>query len=78
MKEKFISLVTSTRFIGLVLVGLMQALVLFNVVTSAQGEGLIHIIQSIVTGAVVIRTVDRNTGDAKIIASGVGLSKKKK
>lgn len=59
MQEKIATLFSSPRFIGLVIVGGLQALVLFNVITSVQGEGLIQIIQSVIAGAVVIKTVDR-------------------
>jgi len=64
MKDKIIALISSPRFIGLVIVGGLQALVLFNVISGPQGEGLTQIIQAIIGGAIVIKTVDRNTGDA--------------
>jgi len=53
------SLFQSPRFWGLVLVGVLQALVLFKVINDLQGEGLIQIVQAIILGAVAIRTVDR-------------------
>jgi hypothetical protein len=59
MKEKIVALLSSPRFIGLVLIGALQALVLFNVITGVQGEGLTQIIQSVILGAVAIKTVDR-------------------
>lgn len=59
-----INLLKSSRFQGILAIAILQALSLFNVITSVQGEGLIQIIQTIIAGAVVIRTVDRNLGDA--------------
>lgn len=60
MKEKIVALLSSPRFIGLVIVGFLQALVVFNVITGVQAESLIQIVQSIILGAVAIRTLDRN------------------
>lgn len=54
-----LSLIKSTRFQGILIIGALQALMLFNVITSAQGEGLIQIIQAIVAGAVAVGTLDR-------------------
>lgn len=45
-------------------------MVLFNLITSEQGEGLILIIQGILGSAVVVRTLDRQ-GDKAVIAAGV-------
>jgi len=50
---------SSPRFWGIVAIGLLQALVLFNIITSAQGEGLIQIIQGIIGSAVVVGSLDR-------------------
>lgn len=75
-----IDLLKSSRFQGLLVIGLLQGLVLFNVITTAQGEGLIQIVQTIIAGAVVIRTVDRQ-GDKKVesakIESGMTLEEAK-
>lgn len=65
MKEKLIALFSSPRFLGVLAIAFLQALVLFNVITSVQGEGLIQIIQGVIGIAVTIKTIDRNTGDAK-------------
>lgn len=59
MKEKLVALLSSPRFVGLVIIGALQALVLFNVISGAQGEGLIQILQTIIGGSVVIKTIDR-------------------
>lgn len=52
-------LLNSPRFQGILAIGVLQALVLFNVITSVQGEGLILIIQSIIAGAVAVGSLDR-------------------
>lgn len=52
-------LLSSPRFQGILAIGLLQALVLFNVITSAQGEGLVMIIQTVIAGAVAVGTLDR-------------------
>lgn len=51
----------SPRFLAVLTIGLLQALVLFNVISGEQGEGLILIIQGVIGSAVVVRTVDRNS-----------------
>lgn len=63
--NKIIEIVSSTRFIQLLIVAFLQSLVLFNVITSDQGEGLTNIISALLIGSVTIRTIDRNTGDVK-------------
>ena len=63
-KQALIDLFTSSRFIGVLIVGLLQALLLFNLITNTQMEGLVQIIQTIIGAAVAIRTMDRNFGDA--------------
>lgn len=75
--NKYIQILTSTRFLQLLTVAVLQALVLFNVISSEQGEGLIDIISALLVGSVAIRTIDKNTGEARITASGVKSSKKK-
>ncbi len=67
---KITDFLTSPRFLGVVVIGVLQALVLFNIITSEQGEGLVLIIQGIIGSAVVVRTVDR-TGDKRVVAAGV-------
>ena len=73
-----INLLKSSRFQSLLLIGFLQALVLFNIITSVQGEGLIQIIQTVIAGAVVIRTFDRN-GDKDVESSKItsGMSPEK-
>ena len=63
-------LLKSPRFLAVLVIGALQALVLFNVINSEQGEGLILIIQGILGSAVVVRTVDR-VGDKQVLAAGV-------
>lgn len=60
MKEKIVALLSSPRFIGVLIIGALQALVLFNVITGTQSEGLISIIQTVIGSAVVIKTIDRS------------------
>ena len=59
------TLFASSRFQGVLAIGILQALLLFNIITNAQMEGLVQIIQGIIATAVVIRSVDRNFGDVK-------------
>lgn len=63
-------LLQSPRFLAVLVIGLLQGLVLFNIITGEQGEGLIQIIQAIIGAAVVVRTVDR-VGDKQVLAAGV-------
>ena len=53
------SLLQSPRFLGIVTIGVLQALVLFNVITGVQGEGLIQIVQAVIAGAVAVGSLDR-------------------
>jgi len=62
--ESIKTLFSSSRFQGVLIIGLLQALLLFNVITNVQMEGLVQIIQTIIGAAVAIRTMDRNFGDA--------------
>jgi len=55
----------SPRFIGILVIGLLQALVLFNIIDNTHAQGLILIIQGIIAAAITVRTVDRN-GDKKV------------
>ncbi len=57
--SKNMTILKSERFWGIIAVALLQALVLFDVITSVQGEGLIQIIQTVIGSAIVVRTVDR-------------------
>ena len=70
MKDKLIALFSSPRFQGVLVIAILQALVLFNVISSVQGEGLIQIIQGIIATAIVVKTVDRSA-DKKVVAAGV-------
>jgi hypothetical protein len=56
---KIMSLLTSPRFLGIVTVGIIQALVLFGIISGVQGEGLANIISAVVAGAVAVGTLDR-------------------
>ncbi len=60
----------SPRFIAVLIIGALQALVLFNIISGEQGEGLVLIVQSILAVAVAVKTVDR-VGDKAVIAAGV-------
>jgi len=64
------SLLKSPRFIAVLVIGILQALVLFNIITGEQGEGLVLIVQSIIGSAVVVRTADR-FGDKAVEAAEV-------
>jgi len=57
--EDFKILLSSSRFQGVLAIGILQALLLFNLITNTQMEGLVQIIQGIIATAVVIRSVDR-------------------
>ena len=54
-----INLLKSPRFIGIVAVGVLQTLVLFSVISSVQGEGLINIVSGIIAAAVAVGSLDR-------------------
>ena len=73
MKEKIFTLLYSSRFQGALGIAVLQALVLFNLITDVQLEGIVHIVQGLIAVAITIRTVDR-LGDKKVesaqIASG--------
>ena len=58
-------LLKSSRFQGLIAIAFLQSLVLFSVITTEQGAGLIQIIQSLIGAAIVIRTADKNLGKVK-------------
>lgn len=68
-----IALLKSSRFQGLLVIGILQSLVIFNVLTSEQSQGLIQIIQAIIAGAIAVRSVDR-LGDKKVEAAAVTVS----
>ncbi len=63
------TLLKSPRFLGILAIGILQALVLFKVLTGDQVQGLVTIVQGIIGSAVVVRTVDRNLGDATAVAN---------
>jgi hypothetical protein len=64
--NKYISVFTSPRFLQLLLVAVLQSLVVFNLITSEQGEGLINILSALFVGSVAIRTIDKNIGEPKM------------
>lgn len=65
-----LTLLKSPRFQGILIIGILQALVLFNVISGVQGDGLVQIIQAIIAGAVVVKTVDRG-GDKAVESSKI-------
>jgi len=64
--KKLLQIFQSARFIQLVIVAILQSLVLFNVLTTEQSVGLVNIISALFGASVVIGTVDKNTGEARI------------
>lgn len=70
MIQKLIALFSAPRFQAALVIGVLQALVLFNVVTSEQGQGLILIIQSIIGYGAVTGTVDK-LGEKKVEAAKI-------
>lgn len=66
----FGSLLSSPRFQAILVAAVLQALVLFKVISGEQGEGLVLIIQGVLAAAVLNKTVDK-VGDKNIIAAGV-------
>lgn len=63
----------SPRFWLLVITAILQGLVVVNVIEGAQAEGLVQIVQALLLGVVGIRTIDRNTGDAKTNVTTVSI-----
>jgi hypothetical protein len=59
INNKIMSLIQSPRFLGIVAIGILQALVLFNIISGVQGEGLINIISGIIAAAVAVGSLDR-------------------
>lgn len=55
MKE----LLKSARFQGILVIAVLQVLMVFNIISSGQLEALVQIVQTVIAGAVVVRTVDR-------------------
>jgi len=58
MKDKIIAIVTSVRFIQVLLIGIIETLMLFGVVDGAQAEGLARIIEGILGASVTIGSAD--------------------
>jgi hypothetical protein len=50
----------STRFWKLVIIGFLEALVAVGVVTGEGGEAILRIVELILGGSVIIRTIDRS------------------
>ncbi len=69
------NLLKSSRFQGILLIAILQALVVFNVITGDQATQLITIIQAVAAGAITVRTVDR-FGDKKVEAAEVAVDTK--
>lgn len=59
IKDKVIALLSSIRFLQLVVVAVIQALVLFSVISTDQGTGLANIISALLVGSVGLGTIDR-------------------
>lgn len=59
MKDKF-PILFSPRFQGVLVIGILEALVLFKVIDGTQFEGLARIIEAVIGTAVAVRTVDRS------------------
>lgn len=74
MKNKIVQLVTSVRFLQLVVVAVLQSLVLFSIISTEQGEGLINIISALLVGSVGIGTIDKFSA-AKSGATTVSIPK---
>jgi len=70
------TLLGSSRFQQLTIIAVLQALVLFNVISSEQGTGLINILSGLFGASVVIGTVDRRS-DALVGKSKQAVNKKK-
>jgi hypothetical protein len=66
----FGSLLASPRFQAILVAAVLQALVLFNVITGDKAEGLVLIIQGVLAAAVLNKTADK-IGEKNIIAAGV-------
>jgi len=60
MKEKLVALLSSPRFIGVLIIGALQTLVVFNVITGEQATKLIEIVQGVILAAITIKTLDRS------------------
>lgn len=54
-----INLLQSPRFLGILTIGVIQALVLFKVIDGVQGEGLANIVSAVIAGAVAVGSLDR-------------------
>lgn len=69
---KFKAIISSARFIQLLIVALLQALVLFNVISGEQGTGLINIISGLFVASVAVSTIDKH-GNAESKKTTVSL-----
>lgn len=65
---KYTEIFKSVRFQQMLVIAIMQALTLFGVITSEQGVGLIDIISTLLGASVITKTIDKNTGEARINA----------
>lgn len=65
---KYTEIFKSVRFQQMLVIALLQALTLFGVITSEQGVGLIDIISTLLGASVITKTIDKNTGEARINA----------
>lgn len=58
--KRFLTVISSERFIQLLVIAILQSLTLFNVITSDQGTGLINIISGLLAASVTVRTIDKH------------------
>lgn len=58
LSQKIINIVTSIRFVQLLVVAFLQVLVVFEIIDSAQGEALTQIVQALLLTSTAIGTVD--------------------
>lgn len=59
MKNKIRGILSSVRFWQMFIVAVLQSLVLFSVISSEQGSGLIDIVSALLVGSVAIGTIDK-------------------
>ncbi len=52
-------LLQSPRFLGILAVGIIQALVLFSVISGVQADGLANIVSGVIAAAVAVGSLDR-------------------
>ena len=58
LSQKIINIVTSIRFIQLLIVAFLQSLVVLEIIDSVQGEALTQIVQFLLIGSTALGTAD--------------------